>query len=58
MEQFDTKVAVVKNLTMDMVLGRDFMKQNNCVIDIGKVLCTYKIVMLQYRLARSRVNTL
>ena len=30
------RVVTVDGLTSDMILGRDFLKQNSCMIDVGK----------------------
>ena len=34
-EQFDVQVILVDGLATDMVLGKDFLQENRCVVDVG-----------------------
>ena len=34
-EQFNVQVVVVDGLATDIVLGRDFLQENKCVVDVG-----------------------
>ena len=40
-QQFNVCVLVADSLTTEAILGRDFLKDNSCVIDVGKNLITF-----------------
>lgn len=40
-EEFDTEVVVAEAIITQVILGRDFLRENSCTIDVGKNLISF-----------------
>ena len=49
-QQFNVYFLVADSLTTEAILGRDFLKDNQCVIDIGKNLIKFETVGMTLKL--------
>ena len=49
-QQFNVYFLVADSLTAEAILGRDFLKDNRCVIDVGKNLIKFKTVGMTLKL--------
>ena len=49
-QQFDVHFLVANSLTTEAILGRDFLRDNHCVIDVGRNLVKFEAAGLILKL--------
>ena len=52
-QQFNVNFLVADSLTTEAILGRDFLRDNHCVIDVGKNLIKFEIAGITLKLTCS-----
>ena len=56
-QQFNANFLVADSLTTEAILGRDFLRDNHCVIDVGKSLIKFENAGITLNLMGSAHNS-